>query len=267
MWYLIIPPLVFLGSLWLLLFFLSRRVTDPALQDRLADARREEGRSILFIKEETGLRILEKLNQRFKVFFLKLHNASGTLSQSLKERRERFRELKRKSAVSQPVPVEAQPGRGQVKKPFWMRFRKDEESDTAVGEARISSSSMDEREGTPLFSGSSPLSGGQEDSQKSAHQAGGTGDSVSSGIFDRIRRREPRERPKRLVSEEDLIGKIAKNPKDAVAYEELGDYYMETKQLEDAKACYRQVIKLLPMNREVKDKVRKLERLLTRAGR
>lgn len=69
-----------------------------------------------------------------------------------------------------------------------------------------------------------------------------------------------------VVREESLITRIARDPKDFTAYEELGDYYLEMENIKDAKECYRQVLKLSPVHRMVKIKIRRLEKLLTRAG-
>jgi tetratricopeptide (TPR) repeat protein len=91
------------------------------------------------------------------------------------------------------------------------------------------------------------------------------GDSLMSKSDEAVRvfrRRRATPSGEKRLSEEELIDRIARNPKDAPAYEELGDFYMEGGNLSDAKACYRQVIKLSPLNREVKDKIRRLERLL-----
>lgn len=88
-----------------------------------------------------------------------------------------------------------------------------------------------------------------------------------------IMRREMREEPvakhnvnditREAVShEEDFIAAIAKNPKDGEAYEKLGDYYMDNGNIKDAKECYRQVLRLSPAHREVKMKIRRLEKML-----
>jgi tetratricopeptide (TPR) repeat protein len=65
-----------------------------------------------------------------------------------------------------------------------------------------------------------------------------------------------------ISHEEDFIAAIAKNPKDGVAYEKLGDYYMDNGNIKDAKECYRQVLRLSPAHREVKMKIRRLEKML-----
>jgi len=62
--------------------------------------------------------------------------------------------------------------------------------------------------------------------------------------------------------EEILIERIALNPRDIEAYERLGDYYMERKGYGDAKECYKQVLKLSPVNRKARVCMRKLERIL-----
>jgi tetratricopeptide (TPR) repeat protein len=67
---------------------------------------------------------------------------------------------------------------------------------------------------------------------------------------------------KKDLFEKILIERIAANPKDIEAYERLGEYYMEIKNWDYAKECFKQVMKLNPQNRNVKMKMRKLERLL-----
>jgi len=64
--------------------------------------------------------------------------------------------------------------------------------------------------------------------------------------------------------EELLIERIAVNSKDVEAYERLGEYYMEIKSYEFAKECFKQVMKLDPLNRNVKYKMRRLEYLLSK---
>ena len=59
-----------------------------------------------------------------------------------------------------------------------------------------------------------------------------------------------------------LIERVAANPKDIEAYERLGEYYMEIETYNDAKECFKQVMKLCPTNRNVKYKIKRLERLL-----
>ncbi len=67
---------------------------------------------------------------------------------------------------------------------------------------------------------------------------------------------------KKSQLEEILIERIAANPRDIEAYERLGDYYLDQSNLQDAKECYRQVLRLSPVHRLAKVKIRKLERML-----
>lgn len=62
-----------------------------------------------------------------------------------------------------------------------------------------------------------------------------------------------------------LIERIAANPKDVEAYERLGEYYMEIDSLNDAKECFKQVLKLDPKNRNVKYRMRVLETMIHRS--
>lgn len=66
----------------------------------------------------------------------------------------------------------------------------------------------------------------------------------------------------RTQYEDILIERIALNPRDIEAYERLGDYYMDREAYDDAKECYKQVLRLSPMNRKAKVRMRKLERIL-----
>jgi lipoprotein NlpI len=62
--------------------------------------------------------------------------------------------------------------------------------------------------------------------------------------------------------EEALIERIATNPQDIEAYERLGDYYIEQGNNNEALECFGHVIKLSPMHRRAKLKVRRLEKML-----
>lgn len=59
-----------------------------------------------------------------------------------------------------------------------------------------------------------------------------------------------------------LIDRIAVDPRDVEAYERLAEYYFEVGNYSDAKECYKQVIKLDPKNRNVRYKMRRLERII-----
>lgn len=62
--------------------------------------------------------------------------------------------------------------------------------------------------------------------------------------------------------EELLVDRIATDPRDLEAYERLAEYYFEVGNYDDAKECYKQVIRLDPKNRNVRYKMRRLERII-----
>lgn len=61
--------------------------------------------------------------------------------------------------------------------------------------------------------------------------------------------------------EKSLIERIAADPRDIEAYERLGDYYVSLGNQDDAKECYKQVLRLNPQSLRIKGKLGKLERL------
>jgi len=260
MWYLVIPPIVFIGSLGLLFWFLSRKSSDPAVLGRMAqDELVPVPRSFLFIKEETGLRILEKLTKRLNLLSLKFHNRFNQLSGVLRNRRERVQEAHDAASVAAE------------KSRFWDRWQrrhgKNEEGVMAPEDAVLPISGEAER--VTVKQEVAKEETFATVAREKVVQIRDVGRSLGDSIVSRseetarvFRRRRVSPTGQKRLSEEELIDRIARNPKDAPAYEELGDFYMESENLSDAKACYRQVIKLSPLNREVKDKIRRLERLL-----
>jgi tetratricopeptide (TPR) repeat protein len=66
------------------------------------------------------------------------------------------------------------------------------------------------------------------------------------------------------ILEKILIERIAANPKDVEAYERLGEYYFEIENWEYAKECFKQIIKLNPENKNVRTKMKELEKILAK---
>ncbi|MFZ1626564.1 MAG: hypothetical protein WAT81_02030 [Candidatus Moraniibacteriota bacterium] len=261
MWYLVFPPIIFVLSLALLFWFLSKKSSDPAVLGRMADGELIPlPRRILFIKEETYIRILEKLAKRLNLLSLKFHNRFSQFSGALRLRREKMREAHEAASIAAE------------KSRFWDRWQrrhgKDQEGILPAAEATlpIPTVSDPERIIVKQVSKEESLTDVAREKAGQIREVGKSfGDSILSKSEDTVRvfrRRRATATGEKRLSEEDLIDRIARNPKDAPAYEELGDFYMEGDNLSDAKACYRQVIKLSPLNREVKEKIRRLERLL-----
>lgn len=80
---------------------------------------------------------------------------------------------------------------------------------------------------------------------------------VSDRVVVPKRRRETKTRLEEL-----LIERIAANPKDIEAYERLGEYYLEVRNIDHSKECFKQVLRLNPGNRNARYKLRKLEKIL-----
>ena len=59
-----------------------------------------------------------------------------------------------------------------------------------------------------------------------------------------------------------LMRAIEQNPHDSKAYEQLGDYYMEREQFEDARDCYKYVLRLDPRHRRAQVAMKNLDRVL-----
>lgn len=263
MWYLVVPPIVVVLSLFFLLWYLSRKGDDPLVAQKIRENGETHSRFFLNVKG-FFLKRIEKLAQRFKVALLRAHNALNEFTQSVKKTRtsmqpkESFEEARLEEAVSKTVKAEDEPRKERIS--FWSsRNRsgaeirpepaeqssglKDDILNTAIVrkekgvEKRVSSEMKKELPLRPMVSDAVA----RPETRRSSMSDGG-------------------------LREEDLIARIARDPKDFTAYEELGDHYLETGNIKDAKECYRQVLKLSPVHRMVKIKIRRLEKLLTRGG-
>lgn len=268
MWPLIIPPIVLVLSLGFLVWFLSKKRADPAVEAQLLVLDGQASKQVWFSlwSHEWFLKLLERCSQRLKLFSLKLHNRFQAFSNWLKEKRE----AGKRSEILATTDGEGLSLASEDRERFWDRWhrRHRAEAETISGESAVPPlprvlDSSSEKVPVEVVPSTEPTYASPSFSGFKRHvRALTSSESGEATPFFSRTKRNTTASPKKLLSEEELIDRIAKNPKDATSYEELGDYYLSTDNLEDAKACYRQVIKLSPLNREVKDKVRKLERLL-----
>lgn len=264
MWYLVVPPIVVVLSLSFLVWYLSRKGDDPAIAEKVlkGGAKTE---SVSFPRtKEFFLRILEKAGQRFKVGSLRAHNALHEFTQSVKASR-----LKVRSAVTQessvvsekdlpnvcegtkeePSPISWAPRKEKASLEHFMTKNRD-----ANPEALLMTPIVRERRAEIGIE--TPVS--VEETEASPRP-------MVSPVATHPEPKKKLFRPD-VIREENLIARIARDPKAFTAYEELGDYYMEAGNIKDAKECYRQVLRLSPVHRMVKIKIRRLEKLLGRAG-
>ena len=173
------------------------------------------------------LGILERITRRSRIIFLKLESKFGEMSNDIRAKRQARTNRKAK---------EVQIAEGRAKDIFdkLKRYRIGKNEPKSGISPEIKKAYMDEEERVfkPILS----------DKIVVPESASETKDKL----------------------EELLIERIAVNPKDIEAYERLGEYYMEIKSYNDAKECFKQVIKLNPGNRNVKYKIRRLEYLLSK---
>ncbi|MDO8566019.1 MAG: tetratricopeptide repeat protein [Candidatus Moranbacteria bacterium] len=274
MWYLIIPPIIVVVSLSFVLWYLSRRGSDPLIAEKASRLIGEAQEQISFLRTKNFfLRILEKTAYRFKVVSLRIHNGFSDLTQTLKARRRRFQDrVIEKEALKEPKAPKQE--KSLSRESFINRFSKRIEH--AVGIGKPESKLPDPERSAPAEAVSENVVFYQPDPVETLERDQPPRvsyepvvvpplPSIRPMVSETIVRPEVvHERtPADISREEDLIARIAFNPKDFVAYEGLGDYYLEIGNVKDAKECYRQVLKLSPVHRIVRIKIRRLEKILS----
>ncbi|MGK2849207.1 MAG: tetratricopeptide repeat protein [Minisyncoccota bacterium] len=262
MWYLIIPPIIVVFSLAFVLWYLSRKSSDPFVVAKTVQKTNDATQlAVSFRVRNFLLYVLEKMMYRFKVLSLRMHNVLNVWIQSLKTKRGNTLSVEKEvlsqdtnEAVSfRTVHFESQKNNEHIT----------ETSDTFNAQSVRSEAMLRQREKSNLpayFSG-------QTLSRSKKHQGRENESTIRPMISEKVTHPEisltQQRVSKQHLQEDDLIARIAINPKDLTAYESLGDYYFEQGNIKDAKECYRQVLKLSPVHRVVKIKIRRIERLLS----
>ncbi len=265
MWYLIVPPIIVIASLSFVLWYFSRKSADPLIAEKALRLEHKAEQQIFFARTKSLLlHFLEKTASRFKVMSLQAHNALHDFTQTIKARQRRFQEkLPQVSGREQSAPSVR----------FLRRWMKNAETDGGISSSEIHP--MSERESpadavaqtademivieTARISQTVITAGAQETATEESEIF--IRPMVSDTIAHPERTKESA--PADIRREEALIGRIAVNPKDVVAYEGLGDYYLDIGNVKDAKECYRQVLRLSPAHRMVRIKIRRLEKILS----
>jgi len=229
MLYLIIPPAVIIISLALLLFFLSRKISNFSDEESAELSKEsqqakiaERLKKLSFSKASAfTFSFLEIITQWFKVLFLKSHNIADKCFRSIKERKIKNgfnspqKKFSKKKAAGKFIP------RGLL-----MRKK--------IKKAVRSNGKISDTNNYPMVS------------KEAAQPENFRGQPIIKNKLEKI-----------------LIERIAVNPRDLEAYERLGDYYIERQNFKDALECYRQVLKLSPVNYKARVKIRKLEKVLS----
>ena len=263
MWYLIVPPIVVVASLSFALWYLSLKGSDPIIAGRALESEKEAGRQVIFSRMRSFfLRLLEKIAYRFKVASLRSHNALHDLTQSLKASQRRFQ-----PPTSVPVSSESRTARrADSLRQF---FGKEEvgadiaQEEALPAETATSATAL----GVPILRSRKGVSQTEHRTEAVSMNPSEESFPVSRPMVSETATHPERVQKKIIkgnhLREEDYIARIAANPKDFAAYEGLGDYYLEIDNVKDAKECYRQVLKLSPVQRMVKIKIRRLEKILS----
>jgi hypothetical protein len=235
MLYYILPPIVIVISLAILISFLFRKVAQIPSEELLNN---DQEAGVLRAKMKVAptvvghftLRILERMMHKFKLMSLKFHNISNEWFHSIRRKRE-----KGMKAMENARRFEEQ-----------QRVRQEQEleqSEVKITRPEVSIEASEEEELVI-----------QRQRKVLPKRPMLRGDIVRPDKEVKVERKEQ--------LEDVLIKRIAINPKDIEAYERLGDYYMEQLNLLDALECYKQVLKLSPVNYKAKSKIRKIEREL-----
>ncbi len=226
---LIIPPIIVVVSLGLLIYFLSRKreaVQQSAIENPGDLA--EEKRKIKYVKlSHFFLGVTEKVLRRIKLLSLQFHNLFDRFTHAVRSSRERHRE--------KIEAVEDRDGKD--------RFAPEGEGQAAEPEAKKPSVAVKQPE----------VKGDIRVIRRKP-------DTVKPMVSQQVTQPEPKKKQKSEM-EEALIERIAANPRDIEAYERLGEHYIEAKNYADSLECFKQVVKLSPINYRAKLRIRKLQRL------
>lgn len=269
MWYLIIPPIIVAISLSFILWYLSRKGADPLIAAQASKLEAEAYQQVSFLHTKTFfLHLLEKTAYRFKVASLRMHNALHNLTQSLKESQRRFQpKTPLHESLERPAPQEIVPGK-ERSAPRTDNIRRffGRDSETVVDTLAKAASGTEMTLEAPIVRNRKETSQTEQSAEILQTSASEESLPVSRPMVSETAthpERANKRMPANSFREEDFIARIAANPKDFAAYEGLGDYYLEIDNVKDAKECYRQVLRLSPVQRMVKIKIRRLEKILS----
>lgn len=253
MLYSFIPPVIIVLSLIGIIIFLMKKAPQVALLEN----RKENGDEEILTEKKgfwgkrfrsensTGgfrhifLMFLEKFTRKLRVLFLKLENLFTHWSDNIRRKRRDSLRLENEAVNNKGAESEGTD-----------EFSEDKKIEIFSGEKKQDL-------------GNSIYIRNADEIRRKFWKKDSDEKAVRPIISDKVA--VPRIKPEiKNRLERILIERIASNPKDTEAYERLGEYYFEIENYEHSKECFKQVVKLDTMNVNAKDKMRKLERLLTR---
>jgi tetratricopeptide (TPR) repeat protein len=119
----ILPPIIIVISVSILIMFLFRKAEEIPQQELENNEKESQSsrRFALFVSAlgQFGLKVLERIMHRSKLFSLKLHNMSNDWFQSIREKRqEKMRSIQEPGERETPKVQEPQDNFAQVQKPY-----------------------------------------------------------------------------------------------------------------------------------------------------
>jgi tetratricopeptide (TPR) repeat protein len=226
----VIPPIIIVLSLAALIFFLLRKSAKIPEELILAEKRKEGIISVdkkkLFRFTQLILKISEKIMQRSKLFSLKFYNKTDNWFHSIKEKREK------RSSRTENI----------------QKTQNETESERIIIQRRreVNVDNVVVRRNTPNVMRVEEMEMEAEIEPMISKEAVQPDSKIQM----------------RNEFEKALIERIAYNPKDIEAYERLGDYYIEVGNFQDSLSCFEEVLRLSPVNRKAKIKVKRLQKIV-----
>jgi tetratricopeptide (TPR) repeat protein len=253
MWYLIIPPFIIVLSLGALLWFLSRRMSDSDIAEKLSslkESTQAESQSRALSRKAFFLKLLETLASKFKIATLRIHNFFQHSLERLRRQRTEIDTMRKNIDGEAERHSEEESGpRKSSEESRPVTFFENHSFSKPIIQERPGFNAPVPTRGTAEYVPGGPMLRDEVVHPEPVSNRRSEGPYAGSPVT----QSGPRE--------EALIARIVENPRDAAAYEELGDCYFSALNLQDAKECYRQAIKLHPTNRAVKIKIRRLEKV------
>jgi hypothetical protein len=269
LWYLVVPPFVVVLSFGVLLWLLSRRAGDEEVSRNLSLAKAEtlsESHSRSLSRKAFWLKLVEKMASRFKTMSLRIHNFFQHGLEHVRKKRSEIDAIRKHIEGEESEPkTEELPASEPKKRRLGISFgrRKDRQNREATEADNPAVPQPETEVKRPNVSTDDPRPEPVSRSQtESASRALASEEQAPRPVLRRevvkpdARSRKTEKDPREV----ELLSRIVENPRDISAYEELGDWYFADENMEDAKECYRQALKLHPTNRAIKIKIRKLEK-------
>ena len=249
MLYYILPPIIIILGFSTLIFFLFRKVSKlpegAIVIEEKPFIQWGKFREFFLLLGSFGLKILERLMQKTKLFSLKFHNTSNEWFHSIKKKREEHRMNLEKQKEAMKEEME------KIKESKYLKEKE---------EKFMPKNSPETEDFFPQMQNHS-----QEEIPVILRKPRDRAENFQM-VSEKVTKPEKKAVVTKVKNklEDTLIKRIAINPRDIEAYERLGDYYIEQDNLPDALECYRQVLRLSPVHHKAKIKISKIERVISR---